>query len=349
MENQSLESDLVFLLHKYIENRCSEDELYTLLHWLKSSDSKDGFDLVGRSVWNHLNKKISYPEDKKMMMLNREVSYLLQRIRQKKTAASQKISVNPVKWLYGIAAAVLLIIIAGTGYYLVRSGETSVISNKEIVVSRGEIKEYTLDDGTHVVLNSGSKLTIPSDYNKDHREVEMTGEGFFDVIPNPEKPFIIKNGETRLKVLGTSFNLKSYEEDAFLALTVSTGKVLIDVPGMDIRLRVNPLEHLSIDKQAGTLTKLKLDENYYAGWTNGTLYFDKTPIGEVIRSINRKYNKTVILSGPDYDNLISGTHDNKNLDAIIESICFATGLEPNVKGDTIILSKSNLKTRMPME
>ncbi|MDR2917058.1 MAG: FecR domain-containing protein, partial [Tannerella sp.] len=249
------------------------------------------------------------------------------------------VSANPLKWLSRIAAVILFFFIVGTGYYFVRSGQEKVISYKEITVSRGEIKEYTLDDGTHIVLNSGSKLTIPSDYNREHREIEMTGEAFFDVTPNPEKPFIIKNGETRVKVLGTSFNLKSYGEDNFLELTVSTGKVLIDVPDMDIRLRVNPLEHLSVDKQKGTLSKLKLDENYYAGWVNGTLYFDKTPIGEVIKSINRKYNKTVILSGPDYDNLISGTHDNKNLDAIIESICFATGLKPHVKGDTILLSR----------
>ncbi len=339
MENQSLESDIAFLLHKYIENQCSEDELHTLLHWLKSPDSKDEFDLTGQSVWNHLNKKVGYPEGERMIILDKEVSHLLQRIRQEKTVKSRTVSINPLKWLSRIAAVILLFFIVGAGYYFIRSGQENVISYKEITVSRGEIKEYTLDDGTSIVLNSGSKLTIPSDYNKDHREIEMTGEAFFDVTPDPEKPFIIKNGETRVKVLGTSFNLKSYEEDNFLELTVSTGKVLIDVPDMDIRLRVNPLEHLSVEKQAGTLTKLKLDENYYAEWINGTLYFDKTPIGEVIKSINRKYNKTVILSDPDYDNLISGTHDNKNLDAIIESICFATGLKPHVKGDTIILSK----------
>ena len=339
MENQLLESDIVFLLQKYIENRCSEDELQMLLHWLKYSDNREEFDLVSQSVWSHLDKNINYPEGDRIDMLNKEVSCLLQHVRKDKTAISRMVSIKPLKWFYRISAAILLLLVLGTGYYFVRSGRDNVISFKEIAVSRGEIKEYTLDDGTHLVLNSGSRLTIPSDYNKGHREIAMTGEAFFDVTPDPDKPFVIKNGNTRIRVLGTSFNLKSYEEDTFLELTVSTGKVLVDVPDMDIRLRVSPLEHLSINKQAGTLEKLKLNENYYAGWVNGTLYFDKTPIGEVIKSINRKYHETVLLSSPDYDNLITGTHDNKNLDAIIESICFATGLKPEVKGDTIILSK----------
>ncbi len=338
-ENKSEDSYIVFLLHKYIENKCSEDELQTLLHWLKSPESREGFDLVSRFAWHHLNKKIGYPEDKRIEVLNREISHLLKHISRKRRLKRQTIAVKPVKWLYRIAAAVLVFVVLGSGYYFIRSGHEKAISYREIVAPRGEIKKYTLDDGTHVVLNSGSALTIASDYNKNHREIEMTGEAFFEVKPDPDKPFIIKDGAACLKVLGTSFNLKSYEEDAFLELTVSTGKVLIEVPEMDVRLQVKPLEHLSINKQAGTLTKLKLDENHYAKWKDGTLYFDKAPIGEVIKSINRKYNKTVILSSPDYDNLLSGTHDNKNLEAVIESICFATGLKSKIEGDTIILSK----------
>ncbi len=339
MESQLLESDIIFLLQKYIENRCSEGELRTLLHWLKSPDSREEFDLVGQSAWIHFDKNISYPEDDKIATLSKEVSHLLQHIKQEKTAVSPILSVNPAKWLYRIAAAILFLFVLGTGYYLIRSGQKNLISYKEIVVSRGEVKEYTLDDGTSLILNSGSRLIIPSNYNKGHREIEMTGEIFFDVMPDPNKPFIIKNNNTRIKVLGTSFNLKSYKEDASMELTVSTGKVLIDIPDMDIRLRVNPLEHLSINKQAETLEKLKLDENYYAKWVGGMLYFDKTPIDEAIKTINLKYNKTILLSSPDYDNLISGIHDNKNLDAIVESICFATGLKQRAEGDTIILFK----------
>ncbi len=91
-------------------------------------------------------------------------------------------------------------------------------------LQKAKKKNLLLADGTKVILNSDTKLIIPSNFNKEERIIEMEGEGFFDVTPNPDKPFIIRSGEARVKVLGTSFDFKSYKEDEFIKLTVSTGK-----------------------------------------------------------------------------------------------------------------------------
>ena len=207
----------------------------------------------------------------------------------------------------------------------------------EITTTRGQTKEYTLSDGTRITLNSQSKLTIPSNYNEKERSVKITGEAFFDVTPNQEKPFTVINKEMQVKVLGTSFNVKAYEEDSSLGITVSTGKVMVSVPKEDMQVRIEPMEHLNVNKETGELSKVSLEDNGYVKWIEGSLFFEKEPLAEVLKTINRKYDQNIELQDNTYNPIISGTHDNKSLEAVIEAICFTTGLKYREEGKNIIL------------
>ncbi len=336
--NDSIQNTrILHLLQKYIENKCTEQELFSLLHGLKKSEYNQPFDLVSESLWKYIDSQIAYPDKRRSSILKKEVDLLLQRINQKeKTALTQK-TIFYRNWLYRIAAIFLLLLCISTGYYFMGKSDRQEIVYKEISTGRGETKEYTLDDGTHVILNSESKLIIPSDYNDKNRYIQMSGEGFFDVSPDPDHPFIIKNGYAKVKVLGTSFNVKTYHEDDYINVTVSTGNVLVNVDELDLQLRVTPSEHLSINKKTGNLTKLPLQDNKYINWIEGSLFFEKEPINEVIKTINRRYSKNVILQCKDCNYIISGTHDNKSIEAVVEAICFTTGLKYKTDGENIIL------------
>jgi len=333
--NQTPDLYIISLLQKYIENKCSEKELRLLLNWLKSSDETKNFDRISNDLWLQLNQKIAYPDEMQKTKLNKEVDQLFRKI--KKQSVSEPFFLQK-KWLPKVAAILLFILGIGSTYLLMKN-DPEFIEYTEIYASQGEIKEYTFDDGTHVILNSESKLLIPSNYNNSERTIEMTGEGFFNVTANPQKPFVIKSGKTEVKVLGTSFNFKSYEEDNFIEVTVSTGKVLVNISEMDVRLKVTPSEHLSVNKHNGSLSKSTLQENNYTKWRDGALYFEQEPILEVLKTINRKYDTNVILDCPDCHHIITGTHDNKNIDAVIDAICFTTGLKKRSEGQNIILYK----------
>ncbi|GEM_PF-1535864 len=339
MNKHIQETSLVSLLQKYIDNRCNENELRILLHWLKSESPKDEFNQLSSSLWQEIDTQTDYPDEERKKELNREVDLLLQKIKQRKEKRQKSGILHHKSWIIRIVAIFILLLGLGTGYLLMREGEAAPITYTEIIALRGEIKEYTLDDGTEIFLNSDSKLRIPSDYNQNERSIEIEGEGFFDVTSNPQKPFVIHCGGKQVKVIGTSFNVKSYEEDNYFEVTVSTGKVLVDIDSMDIRLRVTPMEHLSINKQTGNLSKLTLEENYYTRWINGLLYFNRQPIQEVIKTINRKYDRTIILDCPGCHHIISGTHDNISIEAVVDAICFTTGLKQRTEKDNIILYK----------
>lgn len=330
---------IILLLQKYIKNQCSEQELHALLHWLKSPDNHAELDLVVKPLWETIDKNMSRPEGEKEKELHEEVSLLLSGVKRKDRKISNPIirDKNRLNGFYRIAAILILAFSVTFGLVKVLDRPSPQLTYTEKVSNKGEKKNIVLSDGTKIILNSDTRLRIPADFNKEERVLEMEGEGFFDVAPNPDKPFIIKSGETRVRVLGTSFDFKSYKEDDFIKLTVSTGKVRVNVDDQDLQLSVSPNEHLSVNKIDGNVSKETIQENNYIKWIQGSLYFNKEPIREVIKTINRTYNRKVILQCKNRDYKITGTHDNKSIEAVIEAICFTTGLHSRQEGDNIII------------
>lgn len=329
---------IISLLQKYIKDQCSEQELRTLLQWLKSPDSHAGLDSVIQPLWDAIDRDMAQPTSERETELRKEVSSLLSKIEHKNKSANTGVrNKNRLNGFYRIAAILILAFSVTFGLLKIYDRPQQMITYTEKISAKGEKKSIRLADGTKIILNSDTKVRIPNNFNKEERTIEIEGEGFFDVTPDPDNPFVIKSGEAQVKVLGTSFDFKSYKEDEFIKLTVSTGKVRVNVADQDLQLAVSPNEHLSINKIDGNVRKETIEENNYIKWIHGSLYFNKEPIREVIKTINRTYNRKVILQCKDCDYRITGIHDNKSIEAVIEAICFTTGLRSRLEGDNIIL------------
>lgn len=329
---------ILSLLQKYISNQCTEDELKLLLHWLKSSDDHACLDRVVKPFWDTIDHTITYPDEKREAELRTEVFLLLNKIKHKEAGfVSEVRSKNRLYGFYRIVAILIIALSVTFGLLTVLEDSQTSVTYTENISGEGEKKNLVLADGTTVVLNSGTKLRIPSNFNEEERVIEIAGEGFFEVAHNPDKPFIIKSKDAQVKVLGTSFDFKSYTEDDFISVTVSTGKVRVNVADQDLQLSLSPNEHLSINKIDGNIRKQAILENNYIKWIQGSLYFNKEPIQEVIKVINRTYNRKVILQCQNCNYVITGTHDNKSIEAVVEAICFTTGLHSRQEGNKIII------------
>jgi transmembrane sensor len=164
---------------------------------------------------------------------------------------------NAYAFLLKYAAILILALFAGTaGYYLV----TSLSDAKQQIVLAGErtVNEITLSDGTLVTLNSSSTLEYPRKFTSDIREVTITGEAFFDVKPDPDKPFVINAGKMQVKVLGTSFNVRAYPEAEVVEVVVETGIVQVtnrngEVQADQSNLMLHPGEKGILYNLPGTL------------------------------------------------------------------------------------------------
>ena len=330
------ELHIINLLQKYLKNQCNEEELRILLEWLKSTEDYKSFDVVDEALRTEVEKMVFTSDDKHLKELHAEVSVLLEKARAKELFALKKNRNNRNIWSVVAAVAVLIGIFWGMGH-LLHSKSDKVVSYKVIVALRGERKVLTLPDGSRLTLNSESKVYIPDNFNVKNRSLKMTGEVFFQVTHNEKKPFVVMSNGAVVEDLGTSFNVKSYKEDEDMSVTVSTGKVRVNIQNQDLQLALSPNEHLIVNRKNGAVTKEKLSDNNYNEWMKGVLYFNNTPIEEVIRTINRVYNSDLVLEKNNVDMKISGKHDNKNLHAVVEAVCFATGLKTRKENNKIIL------------
>ena len=179
-----------------------------------------------------------------------------------------------------------------------------------ISTPRGGMFRVVLSDGTKVWLNAASSLTFPASFTGAVREVTMTGEGYFEVAPDAAKPFIVKKGETEIRVLGTHFNIKAYDDEEKIQVTLLEGAV--EVSDEQASLRINPGEQAAVHKGTIALRKtVNLDE--VMAWKNGKFYFEKASIKDVMRQISRWYDLDVEYKGS-VSEYFGGTI-SKNVDA----------------------------------
>ena len=211
------------------------------------------------------------------------------------------------------------------------------ISYLEASTSYGEHKKVSLPDGTVLTLNSCSRVRYPSRFVDDERRIELEGEGFFQVSHNEKQPFVINTRFFDVRVLGTCFNVKSYSSDETVMVDVENGKVQIDMPDAMMRLTAN--EQVRINTASGEYSKER-EKHAVAVWRGGALRFDATPIHDVAKELERMYNCRITFAhGQSFENLISGEHDNKSLEAVLQSIEYTSGIHYKLSGKEVLLYK----------
>ena len=223
-----------------------------------------------------------------------EARLLLSRIRK----PEKRFSFIP--YLRYVAIVAVILSIGWGGFRLIRSNQEKVLTYTEVHVKNGEHKRIILPDGTSVTLNAGSYLRYPREFITDVRRIEMNGEAFFEVTRDEEKPFLIHTKDADVKVLGTSFNVKAFDMDEQLTVSVQTGKVQVDLP--EAMMRLLPDEQFVMDKTKGEFQKRNEDARLSTVWIKGGLYFNRTPIRTVVNELVRMYNRTIDFApGAEYD------------------------------------------------
>ena len=151
-----------------------------------------------------------------------------------------------------------------------------------------------LEDGTEVWLNAESSLRYPSRFEGGRREVELTGEGFFKVARDTSRPFTVRAGGIVTEVLGTEFNVRTYErEDSHV--TLLAGSVRVKAEGDDEGVVIRPGEDARW-RGDGTFEVREVDTDSYYLWTEGYFYFDDEPLVEIVRELGRWYNADVVFN-----------------------------------------------------
>lgn len=227
-----------------------------------------------------------------------------------------------------VAASIAILVVLGGGlfHYFNRANKANNdILYAHISTTYGQTRDFILPDGTQVTLNACSRISYPAIFTGHERPVELEGEAYFQVARDEKHPFIIRTKDFDVQVLGTVFSVKAYEEDEVQFVDVESGRVQVDMPeGMS---RLNANEQIEINSEKGSYAKQPSEYQDIAVWRKGYLRFNKTPVEDVARQLERVYNYTIMFrEGQEFENLISGEHDNVNLEEVLESIRLTSGI-----------------------
>jgi len=235
-----------------------------------------------------------------------------------------------------IAVAAMIFIIAGAGYWFKENGVLLAPAQKEIVTT-GKRKTVKLPDGSLITLEPNSKLGYPKQFTGDTREVSLTGEAFFEVKPNPEKPFIVRTPYVIATVLGTSFNVEAYL-NGIARVVVSTGRVKVQTVNASNELQaviINANQSVAYNITINEIEKRNAPEDavYYNQRHSGKFSYTGVPIAKVIQEMERFYHTTVTMEGDMSSCVFYGYFQvNDNIDRALSLV--ALSLNATVKKKT---------------
>ena len=273
---------------------------------------------------------------------------------QLKVIQHKNIRKEAIAKFYKYAAIIIVALLLGSiGYYVgFRNPESTVYS--EIISGENQIlNEFILPDGSTVTLNNNSKLIFPKKFNNNIREVTIIGEAFFDIKPNPEKPFVINAGNAQIKVLGTSFNVCAYPETETVEVVVETGKV--QVINKNIDSKVENYKVLLAPGEKGTLfnannvlkKSININPNFLA-WKTHDLIFNEIPLNEVIKCLEKVYLIKIQVMEPELNDLLLTAHfDKKPIDFVLDVIRLTFNLELSEENELFVLSSRNKEQLKP--
>ncbi|RAV28946.1 FecR family protein [Sinomicrobium soli] len=170
--------------------------------------------------------------------------------------------------------------------------QSIVTGYNTLYVPEKGIYTVILPDGSKVWLNSGSSLKYPEVFSESQRMVELTGEAYFEVVKDARK-FVVQTKQQDITVLGTSFNVSAYDDDRFFATTLVEGKVQLSHRGTNaVFLAPGERGYLDLDREVPVAVKT-VDPRNYTSWKDGRFYFERQPLGDILKKVGRWYGVKV--------------------------------------------------------
>lgn len=280
--------------------------------WDQFSTNPDHKYMDTGRAWAKLNKRM---EDDGLMEAHMPASHVLN-----------------TQYYLRIAAVILVILAVGIPavYYSVQKGE-----QQEIMTYQAQEGTLTVDlpDGSRVFLNEGAALDVEDGF-ENARNVKLRGEGYFDVLSDPERPFRVNSGKVTITVLGTSFNIRE-KTDQSVEVFVQSGKVRMDLADHNQGIILGPGQLGKADQDLQTIL---LNDDNYLSWKTKEFKFVDESLDNILQVLERSYHVEVKTGEVADANLrLTTSYRNQSFDAILSTICAALDMNYEKEGKVYIL------------
>ena len=291
------------LLLRHIQGNASASEQEQVLQWIGRSEQNRQYYIDLKNLW----VSQTLPD-------TRATEAELAQIRALTSRKPERKPLKIMTWLpTAIAAAavlalVLVLAIPGRNDKVMYDFAGIPAAYKHTVYTESGVKsQVTLPDGTHVWLNSESKITFPDQFQGERREIEFSGEAYFEVAKDSLHPMrIYTNKGFDVEVLGTSFNLKCYGDDPTATATLYSGRIqLVSEGGQTLAVKPNEIVTVGEKKRTySTIPSIQVRSargaaiDNQSAWKNGRLVFEETPMDEVVKMLRRWHGVDIVVQDP---------------------------------------------------
>ena len=332
------------LLHKFYRGECSEEEARTVIAWFASGKQKEFMFEQLQAHWEGFEVQ----EEREFPAYNSEK--VLQGIHNRIQKERQdEIEVNRFRYSsihrhYALKVASIVLLAVFSAFIVHKFTPEPMVEKFQLIttveVPVGEKRTIRLDDGTKVVLNSGSKISYPAQFAEGKREVTLKGEAFFEVARDTTKPFMVQTGDVVTTVLGTSFNVRAYQDEREISVAVASGKV--KVQRKEEELLLSPGKSATYPGSEQKLFMQDFDANEVLSWKEETLYFKDASFKEFKTALERWYGVEISTKGgKELDWQISGTFKRQSLNSVLLTIGHVKDFSYTINGNQVEIIYNN--------
>jgi transmembrane sensor len=213
---------------------------------------------------------------------------------------------------------------------------------QEIVAANGQQTKVTLHDGTRVVLNAGSKLRYAADLGRGARDVELDGEGYFDVVHDESRPFRVHARGSVAEDLGTRFVVRAYKDSRHVEVLVEQGRVSLRreravAPAGEL----GPGQLGRVEDDWSVTVTGDADVERWLSWTHGVLVLDGMTLAEAATEIGRRFDARIVVADPALArHRVSARFRDESLASVLDALTLAVGARWRRDGQRLVITSA---------
>jgi ferric-dicitrate binding protein FerR (iron transport regulator) len=345
MNEERKNNNIHDLMLRYLDNTGTQSERKELSRRI-SLLSDDELLTEIEKVWKDYKPETKMSEEESLSIINN--------IFKKETVGKKFNSRNLIYVLSAAASVGILVILSFFARYHSPKQE---IQTQSVWVEGVRIspetkvnytRNHTLPDGSHVILQGNSVICFLNDFTGNTREISLSGQAYFDIAPNREKPFIIHTGAIKTTVLGTAFNIKALSEEKEITVSVKRGRVKVEDNSHLLAVLTESQElHYSKVEPGAVSTPVATTEEIAVEWTREDMKFDHVPLRDVASVLSKRYGVTIEIVGMDLagSEIVAFFGGTESMEDVLKILCdINSKTHYEIKNDRSIVISSEEST-----
>lgn len=301
MDNKRFEH----IVARYLKGKTTPEEEAELLQAIHASTEWEAAFRKRTAEWNPLEETEADPEtDRKWNRIASIITPSESRSLAEEAPVVSLPSASPRRIWFSMAAAVLLALVSGVAVYFLGQGGQEGMENSgwRTIVAGQEDRSILLPDSSSVYLREGAELSYPELFASSVRKVKIKGEAFFEVTPDNDHPFVVDASGLSVKVLGTSFGVRTSGQGDEISVILVEGKVSLNNAEEKELVRLRPNQKADYSVRDGHYTVTEVDGERLTSWRRGIIAYDNVSLDEIVRLIEHTYKVSLTYTRPENDN-----------------------------------------------